>query len=90
MRNHMRQDHANAPESVQKAAVRSWFECKYSREPLAGAGSMLYKLNRTTLLGEINVFVLAMGWPKWSSQTLPYSVCLRSSGCNNMGEIWKL
>jgi hypothetical protein len=56
---------------MQKAAIKAWFECRYttsSEEVGEGAKSV----PRKTLLAEINRFLGHMEWPQWKAQSNMY------------------
>jgi hypothetical protein len=72
LKGHVGEHHAESHAIVQKATIKAWFEAHYSREsPNAGEIASAL-LTRTTLLAEVNAFMVHMGWPKWKTQSPLY------------------
>jgi hypothetical protein len=77
LKGHVSEHHSNGPNEVQKAVIRTWFECHYARKGDANnvgddAGEIPVAVSRMTLLGEINAFLESMGWPTWKTQSALY------------------
>ncbi len=72
LKRHVESDHSGGPISVQKAAIRAWFECHYMSGRGAAVGENPVAVARKTLLGEINAFLEGMGWPTWKTQSVLY------------------
>jgi hypothetical protein len=77
LKGHVSEHHSNGPNEVQKAVIKTWFECHYVRKEDANivgddAGEIPVAVSRMTLLGEINAFLDSMGWPKWKTQSALY------------------
>jgi hypothetical protein len=77
LRSHISEHHSSGPNEVQKAVIKTWFECHYVRKGNANdsdgaAGEIPVAVSRTTLLGEINTFLRSMGWPTWKTQSALY------------------
>ena len=74
MKHHVEANHAASHVEVQKVVLRAWVECHYSRQPHAGdaQGVIPSAVPRTMLLGELNAFLISMGWTKLKTRSALY------------------